>query len=483
MASVDLREPLIFSPDSSRLAIAVTFTGLHRRLRWVLVNPQAGGVVAVWDESGFAFKSGAPEPVNAFFTPDGKVLGWTAHFGIKRIDAATGNPLATLWWHGSTVAACLPTPDNGRMLSPVEQAGHLKEWDLDPSKPVQIELPRALYFATSADGNWIATATTEGNVVVVDAAGERRTTLKLRPTGSTPVSRSAALSRNGTRVAVLRQTDLSVWDVQRGVELLYRKLPGDEETASMLNQLALSPTGDHVAIAIHPRDKRELCPVMLFDVKTGNLRQPDSTAISVKQLQFSPDGRKLAGVTYFKSGEGPLSVRLVVWDAATARQLHEIDLRATPKQVSKFAWSPDSARLAVSGDQGGQVRISIYNVNGERTLELDTSPRFSAFRMQAIDLAFSPDGRRIAFYVPLPRAVQIHDASSGKRLLTLPVTGEELAFTDLAFTADGHRLRLFRIMQNDGKLGVTTWHGSPRQREARSVERGAGSAGPLIARC
>src|SRR5262245_39413189 len=67
---VDLREPLTFNPDGSRLAIGVTIlelAGLQRQVRWFLVDSVAGGVLTMLDEPGFAFNSSDPEPANPFF--------------------------------------------------------------------------------------------------------------------------------------------------------------------------------------------------------------------------------------------------------------------------------------------------------------------------------------------------------------------------------------------------------------------------------
>jgi WD40 repeat protein len=464
----DLREPLTFNPDGSRLAIAVTAQdGLQRRMRWFLVDPRAGGVLAVLDESGFAHKSGASEPVNAFFTPDGKVFGWTAHFGIKRFEE-TGKPLDTFWGHGNTVAACLPTPDNRRMLS-VGQDGDLKEWNLHPPEPKGLSVPGFPYFSTSADGRWIARATMS-EVTVVDPAGKTPKTVRLRPRGDYNWVKTA-LSGDGKRVAVLRPgdeegtaaPDVSVWDVASDKELLFETIP-EKSTVGTFNQLTLSPAGDRVAVVLDCNRGLADRPLRIFDINTGKLHQSKPFPGTVYQLAFSPDGRTVAALTSVRSREGTITRKLVIWDGLTGLELREIDCRPKSRGMeSKMAWSPDSTRLAVSGAEDDQVHIHFYDVRtGRVAMVLDRLSRFSAFRVLTIDLAFSRDGRRIAYYVPRPRVVKICDADNGKELLALPVIGEEMMFHDLTFTADSHRLHLVRNMSRE-ILEVKTWDATPRK--------------------
>ena len=473
--AVDYTEQLVFSPDGSQLATCYPTTWYAASqqipLRWFLIDSLSGDLLASPTETDFNVHSTAPEPVNPFFLPDGKAFGWTAHSGIKRIEVSTETRLETLWGHGKTVAACVLTPD-GRRLWSVARDGTLKEWDLQPPAPVRLSLPGFAALATSADARWIARTSMTGEVIVADAKGRAEPAkLRLRPTGGRPGLSPNALSRDGKRVAVLRHkgeqgnpgvADLSVWDVARKVEVL-NKTFASTKMASGLGRVSLSPSGDRVAVVLWSRKPEARHPLRIYDIATGELQQSDPFAHAITQFEFSPDGTKLAAFAEFTSADATKSMKLVVWDATTARRIQTIDLSAGPRQVSRIAWSPESTRIAVSGNDKGQVLIRVYDVaSGAMSLELDRSQRFSAFQIVAIDLAFSPDGRRIAYYSRFPKAVNVHDSRTGKQLLTLPVRGEELAWSNLAFSADGSRLRLVRVMRRDKKVSVKTWDGSPR---------------------
>jgi serine/threonine protein kinase len=170
---------------------------------------------------------------------------------------------------------------------------------------------------------------------------------------------------------------------------------------------------------------REGGPVQVWDAHSGALIR---TLKGSGCAAFHPDGRRLA------CGSHDRSVR--VWDVTDGRELLECVPRG---QALSLAFSPDGQRLAVGGiisDDG----IG-HQATGEITIwDLAAARRTSdlighTHKVEA--LAFSPDGKRLAS-ASADRTARLWDAATGKELLILrehegPVYG-------VAFSPDGRQL-------------------------------------------
>ncbi|HUY35213.1 MAG TPA: protein kinase [Pirellulales bacterium] len=141
---------------------------------------------------------------------------------------------------------------------------------------------------------------------------------------------------------------------------------------------------------------------------------------SVRSVEFSPDGRRLAS---WASDE-----TVKIWDSATGKEL--LSLKGAG-EVWSMAFSPDGKRLA----SGSNDAVKIWDsVTGKELFSLKAgsgnSGRFTS------PAAFSPDGQRVAAGVD-DNTVKIWDSVTGKEMFSLSHAGY---VTGVAFSPDGWRL-------------------------------------------
>ncbi len=164
-------------------------------------------------------------------------------------------------------------------------------------------------------------------------------------------------------------------------------------------------------------------------------------AAAVRNIAYSPDGRRLASASgeYGKPGE------VKVWDIVTGQEL--LCLREHPDLVSCIAFSPDGQRLATANGgfrTAGEIKIwSAADGHLLRSIAAHATP--------IRGLAFSPDGRRFASVgggfdsrgMALPGEVKVWDAADGQELLHITgktATRWDQAVNAVAFSLDGRRL-------------------------------------------
>ena len=264
-------------------------------------------------------------------------------------------------------------------------------------------LPGLNTLAWSPDSRQMAAVLTDGQVAILPlAGGEVARRLGL----ANDRFRTAAWSPDGERFAV--GTDggrLLVWDVD-GKELV-----------------AVQAHTAGVAVVSWSADGRRLAtgtasnePVKVWEAATGaEVRAFAARAnVPIRGLAWSPDGRWLAAAAF------PFRV----WDTATGAAVHESG------SALSVAWSPDSRRLAVSGDA--------------RTRVLDAGTWQEALsRSSGGRVAFSPDGKRLA--VLGETGLLVLDGASGKELATIRRdkmvgVGGPIEFLSVRWRPDGQQV-------------------------------------------
>jgi WD40 repeat protein len=207
-----------------------------------------------------------------------------------------------------------------------------------------------------------------------------------------------------------------------------------------------------------------ITPVNAKDVRLlKTLPIPDFAVSSLSQcsVDFSPDGKMLAGVCYKSSAP--------VWDVSSGRLL--FSLVKSPSHVVAVSFSADSKMIAI-GDYAGKISlhsattgelIRTFNALPSAVWELDFSPSedkltsasfYSGMhlwdissgeplwnygeqdRLRVLSAAFHPAGDAIA-YGTLSNGVMIMNAQTGQPIKSLPIPAP---VGDVAFGLDGQWL-------------------------------------------
>ena len=160
-----------------------------------------------------------------------------------------------------------------------------------------------------------------------------------------------------------------------------------------------SPDGRLIAVGLKEQgvrlwDARELTPIGPPLLETGG---------EVKALAFSPDGRTLAALT------APEHF-LTLWDVGSRSRLHEPHLAGEGTLLPGVSFSPDGATLATASNSG----VLLWDVATEASLSVTGSWDVS-------DLAFSADGKMIAFARPEQGGAEVWDVAT--RTLIADVEG------------------------------------------------------------
>ena len=246
-----------------------------------------------------------------------------------------------------------------------------------------------------------------------------------------------AFTADGELASASHDTTVRFWPVPprpNPAELLRHPAP--------VTAMAYSPDGTLLATG------DEQGTVRVSDAATGAERftRPGTPDVRVSKLAFSPDGRWLAvgeaHPPHFGGRERNAAARLRLWDTATGEPGPAIQTPPSPNGFPAVAFDPRGGRLAVASGQDG---IDVYDPADGRPVG---AYRFADLQRsgggpEAWDVAFSPDGRRIAApdYTDWSGSATVWDTDTGKVDRTVRRPGMPLGQSDrVAFSPDGRRL-------------------------------------------
>jgi WD40 repeat protein len=392
-----------------------------------LASGGGDGVLKVWDAvtgrevRTFSFQA---EVKAVHYSPDGARLAVrTGDASVRVLDRATGREVFSR--RSSATAAGLTFSPDGQQLAIAgdgADAALAHIVDLASGRRLAVfRLPGGSVVALAWHRDRLATLGSDGTVTVWDASmstegrqagGREELTLRgHRKSGEGAI----AFSPDGQRLASLAGGEVKLWELVEGKELL--SLPARD---TPWPAVAFSPDGRCLAA-------NALRGAQVLDGGRG--RQVFSLrgrhAAGFPTVAFSPDGRLLA-----RGGAGGV----LLWDALTGEEvpplppLHDL--------VTALAFHPDGRFLAagtgraVGTAEPGEVKV--WEVDGRKEVL-----SFRKHAAQVADVAFSPDGRRIAS-ASADRTVKVWGALTGKVEVTL--SGHTAGVLTVRFSPDGTRL-------------------------------------------
>lgn len=411
----------------------------------------------------------APLAENVFnrsmaLSPDGSRLATLAANKTARVwDIASGQSLLTLTGHTGNVNAVTFSPD-GQRVATASADKTARIWDVASGRELLTLSghPTAVTsVAFSPDGTIIATGGSgESGLRLWDAAtGQVVRTMPAPPIGIDGL----AFSPDGQRLASAgREQVAKIWDVSSGQRLL--TLFGH---TSLVTDIAYSPDGTRIATTgsdgtARVWDATTGQPLLTLAGHAANLRgvafRPDGARLATASLDgtakvwdISPTGGRewsvLAGhkdrvwpVAFSLDGSriatGGFDETTKVWDAASGKELMTLN-----SPVVDLAFSPDGTRLATSDE--GQVRVwNVADGKGSQTLAINNPTVTGAVR-------FSPDGKRL-LTGGTDGSLTLWDAATGAQVSTLPVHDQYL--TTVAFSPDG--TQALATSDDDGAVKV-----------------------------
>lgn len=384
-----------FSPDGRRIAASATGGADLRQ-----IDLATGHVVGV-------YRGHKGDVACAAYSPDGRWLASGGRDRTVRLWSLERDESLVLHGHADDVRQVAFTAD-GTQLATLGELGEARLWDVRGPGVLRAHTSYVYTVAFSPDGRWLASGGWDKCVRLWDAA--TRAPLAALTEHDLFIS-ALAVHPDGTRLVSLCQDySLRVWDTggERRGRVFAR---GPWVNPILPYQIQFSPDGRRLAVGDNER-------VRLWDAAT--LQELESLPVpipNVRQVVFSPDGRRLAvGGTQ----------EVVILDAATGRQ--ELAFRHE-HEITTVAFSPDGRRL-LTADRQGEARLW-DTASGEvlATLRGHVGEVFAA--------AFHPSGERLAT-AGRDRAIRLWDVARGEEVLKL--TGHTDYVFGLAWSPDGATL-------------------------------------------
>jgi len=388
-----------FTPDGGRLASGSVDTD-----------------VRIWDAnngSAFMVLQGHRDTVNrVIFSPDGRCLASASADGTIRIwDPSSGLELAVLSGHSQDVTDIAFSPD-GNCLASSSRDHTARIWDRDSwrERAVLCHDSSVASIAIAPDGSRLASASDEG-VRIWDTHDGDQLVLLPHVMGVQSVS----FSPDGRRLVSGSWGNLYIWELGAKREWVPRR--SYEESAY---RRTFAP--DRSRFAICGKDNT----VQIWDSETNTqITVLRGHGQEVTSMAFSSDGRR------FATASNDFTIRY--WD--TDRGVELTVLRGHECKVSVLTFSSDGCRLASATDNGD---LRIWN------LDKDTE-QYGArgIKGQVHAVAFSPNGQRIV--IRGSSTVRAFDLGSGTELADIgPIGGMTAPYgmEDVAFAPDGRRIAI-----------------------------------------
>ena len=414
---------LAFSPDGSKLATggidkSVKLWDTTSREELFSFDDHAGSIGSLAFSAGGEFVTvGTASWGSRGSTPYGHYVGPERVGEVKLWNTLTGEASFTAKEHGAAVLAVTSSPD-GTILATAGSDGFVVLWDViggeEPSLRQRhrfraAKAPYGIVFAAAFSPDSKRLVTGIGNPYRESAEAklwdvqtyEEIATLKGH---REPVLAVAYAPDGATLATASSDRTVRLWNTDSNEELSCIRGHTDK-----VRCLAFSPDGMTLATASRDSTAR------IWDLT----RQQDRDEIDLQgnSLEFSPDGRLLATA----------SRQVMVWDMTTQQESFSPQ---GYRGVNIFAAiSPDSKLLAAGGSSGA---LKVWDLTTQQ--EANT---FGGHDDRIWSVDFSPDGNTIAT-AGHEGTVKLWDVHSGKELATLRQGKDWCRY--LAFSPNGRTL-------------------------------------------
>lgn len=434
-----------FSPDGKYLAVTLSLLGIARVYEVstgseVFSFVYQGGLVAsavftpdgrrlaacgdqgiqVWDvetrEQMHTWKTGFSSSVCLAFDTTGRQLAiGSLGGGVQLWDAETGNNLADFKGHSGQITHVEFSPDGRRLIS-CGSDGTIRAWDVTKrlgSSAINSTETQFSLMDLSPDGQRLITQSRSDksiqlwNVPTGEPCGEKLVLQNL--------TQSADWSADGSRLIIPDgQQRLLVFDAATGRQL--HTLDCDLGSSATV---ALSPEG-HACAHSAPN-----ATIVLRDLETGAKQRAISGLEElIHNLAFSRDGKLLAGTD--------VNGWVRIWNLATGRELSAAKIEGM--YFYRIRFSHDGKRLAVAGNRSRHLNGVIYVLD---TVAGSTPLEFKGHTFNVTDVAFSPDGNRLAS-TSADGTTRLWDLTTAQEVLTIRSSAQ---FTcSVRFLSNGQQL-------------------------------------------
>ena len=433
---------LAFSPDGTRLASGNRDTTVH-----------------LWDithkTEPITLRRHTNEPTELAFSPDGKILAsGGADKRVQLWDTTTGKSIGTCMGHVSDIRGLAFSPD-GKTLASGSSDGTIRFWNTQTAEPLPTRITGHIVSLKAAtflkNSSTIASVGYNGIITLWNLNTSEKATLQTKRTLKIINFRGwyadLALSPDGTKLVSIGTESsspdpwsddvLRLMDVSTGRELM--SVPGGASDLTFSRDGKIVAGTHSGAVRLWNTETGKIFDIPLVDPNND----PDGrNRPLIRTLEFSPDGKKLAG--------GTMGGDVQMWDTGTGEALTSFFAEEPPRgnryrdPIVDVAFSSDGSLLAVGSMKKLRLLGSLKQIGFKG---MSYGPN-----VWGNTLLFSPDDTVLVIGLIQSGGIELWNLTTGEKRTTLE--GHTNRVQTLAFSPDG---KMLVSAGGDGTMLLWDW--------------------------